>query len=541
MIIVVQIPIIDLRLFEENLAKRIALPNWKALNDSQNDPSFVRSIGSVTFRKFGHTNTGENYFIKATRGIRFTSAPMGPPGLSIKLKYRRLSFDGYICGKYEVCFEIQGTRRTALDHKGFHQLLALILGFKVSIPIPFVGKESVSLLKAASKLSVQFLKATSRKKIKEGLTVAGVHPGNLSVFIESRLRERIKYSFDKCLQIDVPELSAKITKFNLNLTGKNITVWHFHPNGDDASKPLRELRLGIMKSNVFKEGLHFVLNKIESDELSPKPLSKESQEFQEYLKKCLSYLRGNTTTLDQTNLDKIIFGLESTLLIPARKKLEDNLEHVINIRKNYFNSIKVHLDRVENANSEIPKNTILILNADPRDEERLRLGDEFNEILSEFSKTTWRAWYKFDYMPAIKFSDLTHLLQKVRPAIVQFSGHGNEEGIYLQDTFGNTEMLAGELLNQLFQILKISIKCVLLINCLSTDIAKIISKNKYYVVGMTGEIGDQAAKEFAVSFYRSIGEDADIETAFKIAKLQIAKYPLDAELPVLWLNGKIIK
>ncbi|MGC3946354.1 MAG: CHAT domain-containing protein [Chryseolinea sp.] len=542
MIVVVQFPFIDIRQFKADVAKPIPNPKWTFLNGHDINASFVRSIGPVARRRNGETASGDNYFIRARSALRFENGLRRLGNSLAIVRYRSLLFDGYSTGKYEICFDVRN-KSLSYDHQQFQDLIKSILELKVSIPIPFNGNNNEELVKSFQYLTVQFLNATSHKKIKNGEKITGVYPGNIAIFIESGPREQISHSFPLSVTEELNEVRSSMTKSLFKVRNKNIYIWHLRreTETDEVTQSAREIRLAMMKSNAFREGLNIVIDQIHQGKLLPLPDTAESGALQEYLKKAFKYVNPKTSTLSEERLGTINYALESRLVLENRIQFEDNLRTTLNLRRNYFNSIITYLDTLENAATIISKKIVLLMSAGPEDQEPLRLAEEQRQVSNAFERTLFRNYYDFKFEPNIRFSDMQHFMQKHNPLVLHYSGHGDEDGIFLVDTDGNTQLLPAETLQELISILKLNLQCVLFINCDSVKYALDISRLGLTTIGMAGKISDDAARLFVLTFYQSIGNGADFETSFRLAKNALYPYPKDHKFPTLWRNGAVIE
>jgi WD40 repeat protein len=169
--------------------------------------------------------------------------------------------------------------------------------------------------------------------------------------------------------------------------------------------------------------------------------------------------------------------------------------------------------------------TILIFAANPNDPQlnfaRLSLEREVRQI--EIGLRNSRKRFEIRQKWAPEPNDLRLALLDYRPSYVHFCGHGTgQNGIMLGGQLVDAEGLAG-----LFKVFSSHIKCVVLNACYSAIQAESISRHIDYVVGMSKEIGDSAAIEFATAFYQALGADESIEFAFELGRnaIQLAHIP----------------
>ena len=177
--------------------------------------------------------------------------------------------------------------------------------------------------------------------------------------------------------------------------------------------------------------------------------------------------------------------------------------------------------------------TLLILAANPKGTERLRLDEEVKKIEQGLERSKRRDQFKLVVKWAVTDDDLRRAMLDNEPEIVHFSGHGlgsghgdsgrdfvtdrEEEtgGLVFEDDSGQTQLISGDALARLFELCADSVKCVVLNACYSEVQAKAISQHIGYVVGMKKAIGDEAAIKFAVGFYDALGAGRNFETAYK--------------------------
>lgn len=160
--------------------------------------------------------------------------------------------------------------------------------------------------------------------------------------------------------------------------------------------------------------------------------------------------------------------------------------------------------------------TILLLAANPKDTNRLRLDEEAREIDEGLRRSKNRQ--KFDLVQrwAVRIQDLRRSILDYDPQIIHFIGHGEPEGILLEDESGKVVTVNPDALSSFFEILAGNVECVIMNACYSESHAKAIGKHVPYVIGIRREIGDKAAIEFFIGFYDGIGVGKSIEQSFRL-------------------------
>ena len=185
--------------------------------------------------------------------------------------------------------------------------------------------------------------------------------------------------------------------------------------------------------------------------------------------------------------------------------------------------------------------TILFLSANPKDSEQLRLGEELRKIKDSLAMTIGRDHFDLQIEPAVQINTITGAMQKQKPEIVHFAGHGTgADGILVENEAGESVPFPTNGLDLLFKRFKNIVQCVVLNACHSKAQARAISKHGIYVIGMNKAVEDKSALDFARGFYQSIGEGNDFEFAFDMAIVNNSANLNDANTPELWLNGEKI-
>jgi hypothetical protein len=190
-------------------------------------------------------------------------------------------------------------------------------------------------------------------------------------------------------------------------------------------------------------------------------------------------------------------------------------------------------DVVASPKGSGPVRTILILAANPKSTERLRLDEELKKIEQVLERSRRRDQFNLVVKWAVADDDLRRALLDHEPEIVHFSGHGigtgkggpgrdlvpvgqeGQGGLAFEDDTGQVQLISGESLSRLFELCSDHVKCVVLNACYSEAQANAIAKHIDYVIGMKQAIGDVAAVKFAVGFYDALGAGRDYEKAFE--------------------------
>ena len=168
---------------------------------------------------------------------------------------------------------------------------------------------------------------------------------------------------------------------------------------------------------------------------------------------------------------------------------------------------------------QLLKKTILILSANPRGTDPLRLDEEVREIKEGIQRSRHRDRFVIEYQLAARPKDVRRAMLTYKPQIVHFCGHGvGDRGLVLEDETGKIKVVSTLALSELFEIFSNQMECVLLNACYSEVQANAIAQHIPYVIGMNQAIGDRAAIEFATSFYDALGAGESVDFAFRLGK-----------------------
>ncbi len=206
--------------------------------------------------------------------------------------------------------------------------------------------------------------------------------------------------------------------------------------------------------------------------------------------------------------------------------------------------------------SGIGRNLILFLAANPSATSRLALDEECAAIERELHMTLHRDDFEFRSKWAVSVDEMMRHLNELPPTVIHFSGHGagsqlaparsspasrdivassaggRVSGIYLQDERGEPQLVTARALTMMIKSAASSARVVLLNACYSDLQASALCSVVDCVIGMTGAIRDDAARSFAVGFYRALGNRRSVGNAVDQAiAILAAKQLPDEQLP----------
>jgi hypothetical protein len=173
--------------------------------------------------------------------------------------------------------------------------------------------------------------------------------------------------------------------------------------------------------------------------------------------------------------------------------------------------------------------TVLFVSANPRiadaddpsrEQPLLGLENEVREIQQRMRTSELRDSLHIDYRPARRVTDLMEDLNEVKPHIVHFSGHGNDEELIFEDDDAQPQALSHADLAQLLKLSSRRIRLAVFNACNSAGAANRAVDHVEAAIGMNVPINDLAAQKFAGQFYNSLGYGRTLLDAFEQAVLQ---------------------
>jgi hypothetical protein len=210
--------------------------------------------------------------------------------------------------------------------------------------------------------------------------------------------------------------------------------------------------------------------------------------------------------------------------------------------------------RLEKRRTRALSNVILFLAANPRSTSELALGKECAAIQRVLRGAMHRD-FDFQSRWAVSIDAMMDHLNELSPMIIHFSGHGagsepeparssaayrdvdlpdagSGSGIYLQDEQGGPQLVTGRALTMMIESAAATARVVVLNACYSDVQADALCRVVDCVIGMTGAIRDDAARAFAVGFYRALGNRRSVGNAVDQAVATLAAKQLpDEQLP----------
>jgi Effector-associated domain 11 len=178
--------------------------------------------------------------------------------------------------------------------------------------------------------------------------------------------------------------------------------------------------------------------------------------------------------------------------------------------------------------SALKKKSVLFIAAEPESKRSFNAGKEVQRINEALDRSSDREKYEILTDFASKPDDLYRLLKRHNPAIVHFSMHGSEAGVFFEDSNGNAVSVAPDILGGFFELINDGdsriVECVIMSACNSTNHAKVISEFVGSAIGMNGSILAEAAREYTKGFYQSFFEGDDYKVAHRFGVLLVKQF-----------------
>lgn len=135
-----------------------------------------------------------------------------------------------------------------------------------------------------------------------------------------------------------------------------------------------------------------------------------------------------------------------------------------------------------------------------------------------------------------RFVDLPFWLDKLKPELVHFSGHGtNLSKLVFVDDVGNRHNVPPEAVASLFAASAGSrVKGIVLNTCYSLPVAEALLESVDFAVSTAAEIQDESAIRFAETFYPFLLKGATLQEAFNQGRAQVEAHRKSSQvLPTL--------
>lgn len=166
-----------------------------------------------------------------------------------------------------------------------------------------------------------------------------------------------------------------------------------------------------------------------------------------------------------------------------------------------------------------PPLNILCLNSDPSNARRLAVGRVVAAIDQSLERSRHRDRFNLEQAFAVTPDDLIKKLLRHRPTIVQFIGHGAEDGrIVLENESGKAFPVEASALARVFAALRQHpVRCVILDACYSINQAEAIAAHVDCVIGINYVVIDKTSAIYSSAIYTALADGQSLATAVELA------------------------
>lgn len=214
--------------------------------------------------------------------------------------------------------------------------------------------------------------------------------------------------------------------------------------------------------------------------------------------------------------ERVLLGAEGTALHGAIKKAEGQAS---------LGFFGIEGDdqaaELERAVQMMNRETVLVLNATPDDQGRIRADKEgaLLERQLEMVKNRERQFHVVQKF-AVRLQDIQRELLNNRPKILHFSGHGDEGVLMFENDNGTTAELNGDVLAEIIQVYG-QLDCLVLHACYTEHVARACAKHVRTVVGSIDAINDETAPKFTYAFYQALANGRTYANAFLAGQVEV--------------------
>jgi len=185
---------------------------------------------------------------------------------------------------------------------------------------------------------------------------------------------------------------------------------------------------------------------------------------------------------------------------------------------------------------------ILIIYAAPGNLPRLKLDWEHSAVGMVLREVGLDPSLVIKSLHATTIENLVRALVEGEYEIVQFSGHGAKEGIFLEDPRHERDVFVPA--RQIAQILRETsprLKVAIFMSCYSAEAIEELVDSASYLLTVAGAADDRAAIQFVEQFYAAYLRMDSIEKAFSIAQKFIEMTKQDTDLNATLSRRAVIR
>ena len=336
MLYIIQFPFGDIRSFTNEESPRLNDPLWPCPKEGQ----YLRSAGRVERRLLGGLDNwiGETKICNAKRACRFKDGFRSihvANKIFIRPVFRRIFFDGYVAGKFELGFSVESDEKgCVLGIAEFREVLKEIFQIPLRVPSQNGLLVETSLISAGRYFANFFNYASSpyssiRNQPVDSQLVKACPP---LLFIETRWDEKISNPYNVRRLPELEKFKLILSHFWLKSQSQSIRCWQLD-NSTQYLTNARELRISLLRLNSCREGLNVVVDAISKNRISPKPYGNASQRLQNYINNVMPQGFEVPDLFKHSDILQVAYQSENTCLPGERHILIEKLKSEINIRR----------------------------------------------------------------------------------------------------------------------------------------------------------------------------------------------------------------
>lgn len=157
---------------------------------------------------------------------------------------------------------------------------------------------------------------------------------------------------------------------------------------------------------------------------------------------------------------------------------------------------------------------IVLMAASPSDQDALHIASEHRAIRSILRGAMYRDDFDVLIRGATQAADLFEVLCEDHAAILHFSGHGEAEGLALEDASGQTRVFPADALRDAVAAAPGVLRLVVLGACGTAPVARALAKVVDCAIGVDATILDTSIRAFTEAFYRAMFSGLSVALAF---------------------------
>ena len=166
---------------------------------------------------------------------------------------------------------------------------------------------------------------------------------------------------------------------------------------------------------------------------------------------------------------------------------------------------------------------ILILAANPANMSRLHLEAEHRLLRNMMRDNVDAGNCELLVEWAARATEIQTALANFKPHIVHFAGHGDKDGICLENDEGLARSVSKAELGLLFNLSLKQLRLVVLNACYSAPQIERLGESVNYIVGTNAPVADETAVRFTANFYQALAVGKTVREAFHRAQGQLAE------------------